>query len=104
MIARIWHGTVPLEKAGSYLQLMRTVAIPDYQRITGNKSALVLLRRDDTVMHFVTFTLWESLDAIRAFAGSDVERAKYYDFDSDYLTELEPTARHYEVYDGGMSS
>ena len=99
MIARIWHGSVPLEKADRYLQLMRTVAIPDYQRTPGNKLALVLSSQDGPTMHFLTFTLWDSLESIRAFAGEPIERAKYYDFDSAYLTELEPTVRHYEVYE-----
>lgn len=51
MIARIWHGTVPLEKATRYLELMRTVAIPDYQRIPGNKAALVLQSIDNGTAH-----------------------------------------------------
>jgi hypothetical protein len=41
--------------------------------------------------------LWDSLDAIRAFAGPDVERAKYYPEDEAFLLELEPTVMHYEV-------
>lgn len=99
MIARISHGTAPLEKAPRYLELMRAVAIPDYQRIPGNKVALVLQSVNDTTANFLTFTLWESLESIRAFAGEDVDRAKYYDFDSTFLTELEQTVQHYEVYD-----
>jgi heme-degrading monooxygenase HmoA len=99
MIARMWHGTVPVEKAERYLELMRTVAIPDYKRIPGNQAALVLQRREGDVVHFTTFTLWESMEAVRAFAGDDAERAKYYDFDREFLTELEPTVRHFEAYD-----
>ena len=39
------------------------------------------------------------MDAVRVFAGDDPERAKYYDFDRDFLTELEPTVRHFDAYD-----
>jgi heme-degrading monooxygenase HmoA len=99
MIARIWHGTVPLDKSTEYLKLMRVVAIPDYQRIPGNKMALVLRRTEDTTAHFLTLTLWDSFESIRAFAGQDVEQAKYYDFDAAFLNELEPTVQHYEVFD-----
>jgi hypothetical protein len=42
-------------------------------------------------------TLWDSYDAIRAFAGQGVERARYYPEDEAYLLELEPTVTHYEV-------
>jgi hypothetical protein len=99
MIARIWSGAVPLEKAEQYLTLMRTVAIPDYQRIPGNKRALVLQRNEGGVAHFMTFTLWDSIDSIRAFAGDDISRAKYYDFDASFLLELAPGVQHFEVYD-----
>lgn len=99
MIARVWHGVVPKEKAVAYLDLMKRVALPDYRRIPGNKTALVLQQPDGDFVHFITLTLWDSMDAVRAFAGEPVERAKYYGFDADYLVELEPTVRHYEVFD-----
>lgn len=44
---------------------------------------------------FVFISLWESMDAIRGFAGTDVDRARYYDEDRDFLPALEPTVRHY---------
>jgi hypothetical protein len=44
-------------------------------------------------------TFWESEVAIRAFAGDDISVAKYYDFDKDFLVELEPCSAHYEMYD-----
>jgi hypothetical protein len=47
--------------------------------------------------HFLFFSLWDSWEAIRAFAGEDVDRARYYPEDAEYLLELEPTVTHYEV-------
>jgi hypothetical protein len=99
MIARVWHGAVPLEKSEQYLTLMRTVAIPDYQRVPGNKLALVLQRNEGEAAHFTTFTLWESIESIKAFAGDDIGPAKYYDFDASFLVELEPLVRHFDAYD-----
>ena len=99
MIARMWHGAVPLEKAEQYLLLLRTIAIPDYRQIPGNKLALVQQRNEVDAAHFTTFTLWESIDSIKAFAGDDITRAKYYDFDASFLVELEPAVQHFEVYD-----
>jgi heme-degrading monooxygenase HmoA len=49
------------------------------------------------VTHFITLTFWESLEAIRAFAGEDLEKAKYYSEDADFLLEYEPRVVHYEV-------
>ncbi len=99
MIARTWHGAVPLAKSDAYLELMRNVAIPDYTKTPGNRGAFVLHRVDGDVAHFIMLTYWDSLDAVRGFAGDDVSVAKYYDFDAGYLIELEPTVQHYEVYE-----
>jgi len=99
MITRMWHGIVPLDKADEYLQLMRSVALPDYRGTPGNLGAWALRRIDGDVAHFVMQTRWESVDAIRAFAGDDVERAKYYDFDERFLVELEPTVQHFETFE-----
>jgi hypothetical protein len=49
--------------------------------------------------HFLMITFWDSEEAIRAFAGDDISVAKYYDFDQDFLLELEPCSTHYEMYD-----
>jgi len=43
------------------------------------------------------FTLWDDMDAIGRFAGQELAKAKYYDFDADYLLELEPEVTHFEV-------
>jgi heme-degrading monooxygenase HmoA len=98
MIARAWHGVTPAAKADEYLDLMLSVAVPDYKAIPGNRGVTVLRRIEGDVAHFLLLTLWDSTDAIRQFAGDEIERAKYYDFDPDYLLELEPTATHYEVF------
>lgn len=47
--------------------------------------------------HFLTVTTWESEDAIRAFAGSDLLRAKYYPEDREFLLEFEPEVQHFVV-------
>ncbi|HEX5545951.1 MAG TPA: hypothetical protein VFX24_00985 [Ktedonobacterales bacterium] len=98
MIARTWHGVTTVAKADEYLRLMHTVAVPDYQAIAGNRGVYVMRRIEGETAHFLLLTLWDSEDAIRQFAGEDIEKAKYYDFDPDYLLELEPTVTHYEVF------
>lgn len=92
----MWHGRVPTPKAAAYRAFLRERALPDYRSVAGNLSAHVLERAEADVTHFVTMTFWESLDAIRAFAGADLERAKYYPEDADYLLEFEPFVTHYE--------
>jgi quinol monooxygenase YgiN len=99
MITRIWHGVTATSKSDAYLELMRSVAIPDYRSISGNLGAYALRRIEDQKAHFLMVTFWESEDAIRAFSGEDISVAKYYDFDKDFLLELEPDSVHYEMYD-----
>ena len=65
--------------------------------VPGNISVHILERQDGPVAHFVTMTFWASMAAIRGFAGDDVQVAKYYPEDRDYLLEFEPQVVHYEV-------
>jgi hypothetical protein len=48
---------------------------------------------------FITFSLWESVEAIRAFAGQDINAAVYYPEDERYLIERDATVSHYDVVD-----
>lgn len=98
MIARIWHGTTKVEKADEYLDFLRQTAIPDYQHTEGNREAFVLRRLEGDTAHFLTVSFWDSLEAIKRFAGEDYEQARYYPQDTDFLLEFEPTVKHYELF------
>ncbi|MBN2624313.1 MAG: antibiotic biosynthesis monooxygenase [Acidimicrobiales bacterium] len=100
MIARIWHGEVKQDRADEYLRLMREVALPDYRSTPGNQGAFALRRDEGGRTHVLMLTFWDSEQAIAAFAGDDIERAKYYDFDPDFLVEMEPTVTHHQAFDG----
>lgn len=97
MIARLWHGAVPESRGDAYLEYLERTGLPDYRATPGNRGVQVLRRNEDGRTHFLLVTLWESWDAIRAFAGDDLERARYYPEDAEYLLELEPRVTHYEV-------
>jgi len=97
MIVRMWHGRVPASKAAAYREFTNGRAIPDYRSVPGNISVHVLERQEGDVTHFITLTFWDSLESIRAFAGDDLEKAKYYPEDADFLLEYEPCVVHYEV-------
>jgi hypothetical protein len=100
MIARIWHGAVPASKGDAYLALMRKVALPEYLATPGNRGAWCLHRSEEDVIHFEMLTFWDDAETIKRFAGENYSLAKYYDFDADYLIEMEPRVRHYEVVAG----
>lgn len=100
MIARIWQGEVRSERADEYIRLMREVALPDYRSTPGNRGAYALRHDAGDRATVVMLTFWESRAAIAAFAGDDIDRAKYYDFDPDFLVEMSPTVTHYDTFDG----
>ena len=77
---------------------MRSVALPDYKSISGNRVAFCLHRLEGGVAHFEMLTFWDDIDAIKRFAGEDFRLAKYYDFDRAFLVELEPNVLHYTLY------
>lgn len=97
MIVRMWHGRVPAAKAAAYRAFLNDRAIPDYRSVDGNISVHILERPDGDVTHFVTMTFWTSMAAIAGFAGADVDVAKYYPEDKDFLLEFEARVVHYEV-------
>ena len=97
MIARVWHGEVPAEKADAYHEYLLSTGVPDLQATPGNQGVYVMRRFTDEHARFTMISLWDSLAAIRAFAGDDEEKARYYPEDAEYLIEMTPTVRHYEV-------
>ena len=97
MIVRMWHGRVLTSRAAEYRAFLNSRAIPDYRSVAGNVSVHILERTEGEVTHFITMTFWESIEAIHSFAGEDVEAAKYYPEDAEFLLELEPRVVHDEV-------
>jgi heme-degrading monooxygenase HmoA len=97
MIARLWHGAVPDAKGDAYMRYLEKTGVPDYRSTPGNRGVYVFRRGEGEIAHFLLVSLWESREAIRAFAGEDAEKARYYPEDTDFLLELEPTVTHYEV-------
>jgi heme-degrading monooxygenase HmoA len=97
MISRAWHGRVPAEKADAYQDYLLRTGLADYRATPGNIAVLVEQWVEGDAAHFLITTVWESLEAIKRFAGEDYEAARYYPEDDDYLLEREPKVRHAEV-------
>jgi heme-degrading monooxygenase HmoA len=97
MIGRIWHGWTAPENADAYEQLLRSQILPGIQRIPGYRGAQLLRRDADAEVEFVTLTLFDSLDAVRAFAGEDYEVAVVLPEAERLLTRFDERSTHYEV-------
>ena len=97
MIARIWHGITPESKSDEYHDYLMKTGVKEIQSKEGNLGVYVLRRIHDKQAEFLFISLWESVEAIRKFAGPDIERAVYYPKDREFLLELEPNVNHHEV-------
>ncbi|HEX6207996.1 MAG TPA: antibiotic biosynthesis monooxygenase [Actinomycetota bacterium] len=104
MIARIWTGQTRAEDAEAYAGYLARTGFPDYRGTPGNRGVLGLRRIDGDRATFTLITLWDSIDAIRAFAGEDPERARYYDEDDRFLLSFPERATHYEVIEGPQTA
>lgn len=97
MIARMWHGTVLKENAAKYQQYLQETGLKDYENTTGNRGVFLLKEDNHAVTHFYTLTFWDDLDSIKRFAGEAHERARYYPMDKEFLLELEPGVKHFDI-------
>ena len=98
MIARTWKGRVPVAKSEEYLDYVTRTGIEAQTSTEGNGGSYVLRRVQGDVAEFVVLSLWDSMDAIRRFAGDHPERAVYYPEDERFLLEMAPDVEHWEVF------
>jgi heme-degrading monooxygenase HmoA len=99
MIARHWRGLVERERADAYVEHLQSETLPQLVQLAGFLDAKVLRRELPDGVEFLVVTIWESLDAIRAFAGADVESAVVPPKARAMMIEYDGKARHYEVVD-----
>jgi heme-degrading monooxygenase HmoA len=97
MIARIWRGAVAQSDGDAYAEYMDSTGVPGYRSTPGNRGVWMLRRDVNGKTEFVMFTLWDSMEAIKAFAGERPEVAVFYPEDDRYLVEREERVSHFEV-------
>ena len=97
MVARIWKGKVAAADGDEYVQYIEDTGIAEYVATPGNRGTWMLRRDEDGLTEIITFTLWDSIEAVKEFAGEDYEKAHYYPEDDRFLVEKEETVLHYEV-------
>lgn len=97
MIARIWRGVTRAEDADAYVDYLDRTGVSEYRSTAGNRGVLVLRALEGERAEFTLVSLWETMDAVRAFAGDDAERAVFYPEDDAFLIDRDLTVRHYDV-------
>lgn len=97
MIVRTWRGATRREDADRYVDYMKTTGLKGYRDTEGNLGALMVRRPVPSGIEFVFISFWDSLDAVRRFAGDDYERAVFYPEDEAFLVEKDLHVSHHEV-------
>lgn len=97
MIIREWRGRADLSRADAYPEHFRDAVVPELRGLAGFVGAHLARRVTGGRLEFVVLTRWRSLDAVRAFAGSDIEKAVVEPGAVAALTDFDAHVRHYEV-------
>jgi heme-degrading monooxygenase HmoA len=97
MIARMWHGRTDRKRASEYADYLRETGVKDLRNTPGNRRVLVMCDTSGDAADFTLISFWDSVDSIRAFAGDDLLKARYYRRDREFLHELDPRVTHLEV-------
>ena len=99
MISRLWHGWTKRENADAYEELLRSEVLPGIHRVKGFKGAHLLRRdvKDKEEVEFVTLTIFESIEAVKRFAGEDYEVAVILPEARKLLSRFDARSAHYET-------
>lgn len=97
MIIREWRARARASLAHAYPQHFKSHVLPGLSRIAGFLGATLSQRQVGEMVEFLVLTRWESLAAIRAFAGADIEKAVVESAAEAALASFDSHVRHYEV-------
>jgi heme-degrading monooxygenase HmoA len=97
MIARIWHGWAPPERADDYQRHYESAVGEQLQGIRGFRGAQLLRRDEGGEVAFTSITWFTDLKALRAFAGEDYERAVVEGAARTALSRWDEWVQHHDV-------
>ena len=101
MISRHWTGLAKSDRAIEYIEHLQNDTFKALKKIDGFVSAQILSRQIDGGVEFLIITEWNTLDAIKQFAGPDYDIAVVPKIVRDIMLKYDEYVRHYEVYARG---
>ena len=96
-IARIWTCHADPAKPDVYLQHFREKVLPALDQIPGFLGAMLMRRDDHGQVEYTVITRWVSMDAVKKFAGDDVEKAVVNPETAAALASYDKTVKHSEI-------
>lgn len=103
-IARMWQGRTREAIAEMYAEYLYEEGVKKLRATKGNLGVQVFREVRDGIASFITISYWGSREEIRAYAGAEIEKTHHLPKDAEYLLELPPTVRHFEVLVNEWSS
>jgi hypothetical protein len=97
MIARHWRGWTSVQDATAYENLLIDKVLPELRKIKGYRTGYVLRMDGPEEVEFVVVNLFESLEAVKRFAGPDYKTPVFEPEAKKLLRRIEPVANHYDV-------
>ena len=98
MVERVWAAHAATRESGrAYAAYFQRVVLPELAAVPGYRGARLLQRELRGTIEIVVSTRWESLDAIRGFAGQDIDRAVVHAEAAGFFSDYEHSVRHYEI-------
>ena len=99
MIIRIWHGWTNKENANIYENLLKTEIFTEIaaKQVTGYRGIQLLRRAAGEEIEFITIMRFESLTAVKQFAGEDYEHAYVPQKARQVLQRFDERSQHYEL-------
>jgi len=97
MIARIWKARATTERVQEYATYLESTVVPELAGIHGYQGATLLQRDRNGTVEVTVITWWESLDAVRAFAGEAIENAVVHDSAARMLIDFDRGVEHHQV-------
>jgi heme-degrading monooxygenase HmoA len=97
MVARIWHGRTPAAKADEYRQYLFDVGVKKIASLPGNRGVQMMVSKTAEVGEFMVISYWDSIEAIKGYAGENYTQVHDLPRDKDFLIDHEPLVRHFEL-------
>jgi len=99
MIARIWHGWTKPADANVYEEMLCNEIFPSIaaRKIDGYRGAELFIREDIDEIEFLTVLRFDSMDAVKKFAGAEESKPVIYPKAEALLTRMDERSRHYQI-------
>lgn len=102
-VLREWRAEIRRARREEYVAYVNATGIASYRATPRNLGAVIATRDlDDARSEIIVLSWWESSEAIAAFAGPDITRARYYPADDDFLLTRPAEVRHYDCGDAAL--